>query len=242
MAKSDNKVKNSKKSKKDKTSKKNKSKKSKKEEQKTTPEPVQEQEPVVETPAETKETQTPTEVSTSTPTPADTPDDTPSEPNPADDCKVLQDRFSQLVQTLQARIEADKALLREVRELQRDVSKHHKVMVKTILKGGKKKKKKKSGNHKPSGITKPTGISDELCDFLGVDHGTLLARTEVTKRISAYYKEHSLQVPEDKRLIKPDKALKKLLKCGNEPFIMFKLQTFLKDHFIKTPAVAEASA
>ena len=61
----------------------------------------------------------------------------------------------------------------------------------------------------------------------------LFARTEVTKRISAYYKENNLQVPSDKRYIKPDEKLKKLLQCGDDAFVMFKLQTFLKPHFTK---------
>jgi hypothetical protein len=138
--------------------------------------------------------------------------------------------FSRVVDTLVSRIEEDRKLLKEVKELQKETAKRYATLEKIEVK--KANKKSKSKNNKPSGITKPTGISDELCEFLGIEKGTLVARTEVTKQIAAYYKEHDLQVPEDKRLIKADDKLRGLLNCGEEPFVMFKLQTFLKPHFL----------
>jgi hypothetical protein len=138
--------------------------------------------------------------------------------------------FARVVETLVLRIEEDRKLLKEVKELQKETTKRYTTLEKIEVK--KANKKSKSKNNKPSGITKPTGISDELCEFLGVEKGTLVARTEVTKQIAAYYKEHGLQVPADKRLIQADDKLRGLLNCGEEPFVMFKLQTFLKPHFL----------
>ena len=51
----------------------------------------------------------------------------------------------------------------------------------------------------PSGFAKPTPLSNEMCDFLGIPSGTELARTEVTKRVLAYVKENELQNKDNKR-------------------------------------------
>ena len=94
----------------------------------------------------------------------------------------------------------------------------------------------------PSGFAKPTLISDELCSFLGKPSGTEMARTEVTKSITAYIKEHSLQNAENKRRIMPDSALKTLLNVDDATELTyFNLQKYMKVHFPK-PASATASA
>ena len=63
-------------------------------------------------------------------------------------------------------------------------------------------------NKPPSGFAKPGPVSDELRSFLGLGKDELIARTEVTKKITEYCKEHNLQKAEDKRSIKTDAALK----------------------------------
>ena len=69
----------------------------------------------------------------------------------------------------------------------------------------KKFKRKANADNKdgvkkePSGITKPSPISTELADFLGLPHDTLLARTETTKLITTYVKSNDLQDPENRR-------------------------------------------
>jgi upstream activation factor subunit UAF30 len=52
-------------------------------------------------------------------------------------------------------------------------------------------------------------LSADLATFLGTER---LPRTEVTKRIWAYIKEHDLQDPSDKRNIVCDVALEKVLR------------------------------
>jgi chromatin remodeling complex protein RSC6 len=96
------------------------------------------------------------------------------------------------------------------------------------------RKKKASGNRAPSGFVKPTLITDELATFLGMTHGTLLARTEVSKEINRYIRENSLQDKENGRKIIPDAKLTTLLKIkeGDE-LTYFNLQKFMKHHFIK---------
>lgn len=92
----------------------------------------------------------------------------------------------------------------------------------------------------PSGFAKPTRLSTKLCAFLGVAPDTLLARTEVTRKINQYIKEHQLQDKEDKRKINPDNKLKTLLDGGDGPLTYFNLQARIKHHFPKSDAVVAA--
>lgn len=61
-------------------------------------------------------------------------------------------------------------------------------------------------------------MAPDLADFLGSE---VMPRTEVTKRIWAYIKEHDLQDPSDGRLIVCDAALEKVLK--RKTIHMFKM-------------------
>ena len=95
----------------------------------------------------------------------------------------------------------------------------------------------------PSGFAKPTLISDELCAFLGKPVGTEMARTEVTKSITAYIKEHSLQHSDNKRHIKPDSALKALLNVDDSTELTyFNLQKYMKVHFPKSAAASAGAS
>ena len=98
----------------------------------------------------------------------------------------------------------------------------------------KAKRRRKTGNRSPSGFVKPTLISSELAKFLGKPTGTEMARTEVTREINGYIREHSLQDKDNGRKINPDKALASLLKIknGNE-LTYFNLQRYMSPHFAK---------
>ena len=99
------------------------------------------------------------------------------------------------------------------------------------------KKKRRQGNRPASGFIKPTLISSELAKFLGQPEGTMLPRTDVTKSINAYIKEHKLQNPKNGREIFPDDTLRKLLKIpkGDE-LTFFNLQKYMSPHFAKASA------
>jgi chromatin remodeling complex protein RSC6 len=103
------------------------------------------------------------------------------------------------------------------------------------------RKNKNKGNRAPSGFVKPTKISEELAAFLGKEPGTLMARTDVTKQITAYIRSNSLQDKANGRLILADEKLKKLLnydeKAITDPaqhLSYFNLQRYLSGHFEKT--------
>lgn len=127
-------------------------------------------------------------------------------------------------------------LATEVRKCSKEHDKEIKIAIKQ--KGGKKEVDPNKPKRKPSGITKPALITDELADFLGVPHGTELSRPDVSKRIGAYIKEHDLQNPENKRIIFPDEAFGKLLRYdstieGIEQLSYFNMQKYLKIHYPK---------
>ena len=82
---------------------------------------------------------------------------------------------------------------------------------KEIAKNAKKTKKTKQKKLTLSGFAKPSLISPELAAFLGTEKDKMVARTDATKLVIAYVKEHNLQNPENKKQILPDEKLRKLL-------------------------------
>ena len=106
-----------------------------------------------------------------------------------------------------------------------------------------KRRQKAKGNRQPSGFVKPTLISAELAKFLGKANGTEMARTDVTKEINNYIREHNLQDKTNGRKIIPDKALKALLKVkDDDELTYFNLQRFMSPHFAKSGAKKVESA
>ena len=92
----------------------------------------------------------------------------------------------------------------------------------------------RSGNQN-SGFLKPVTISKEMAKFTGWNPSDLKSRVQVTKYICDYIKENQLQNPEDRREIRPDSKLRKLLKFdakkASAPLRYYSLQTYLKPHF-----------
>ena len=128
----------------------------------------------------------------------------------------------------------------DLRKLQKNMARH----VKENSRRNRKRKAPAGDRPKraPSGFAKPALISKELCSFLGKPAGTEMARTEVTKHLTSYIKEHNLQDQANKRKIVPDAALKKLLNVkASDELTYFNLQKYMKVHFPK-PASATASA
>ena len=69
-------------------------------------------------------------------------------------------------------------------------------------------------------------ITDELADVVGKGP---MPRTEVTKKIWVYIKQHNLQDPQAKRMIKPDAKLAKVL-GSMDPIDMFQMTKKLSQH------------
>jgi|LauGreSuBDMM15SN_2_FD.fasta_scaffold07763_3 chromatin remodeling complex protein RSC6 len=90
-------------------------------------------------------------------------------------------------------------------------------------------------NHKPHGFAIPSKVSYELCVFMGKEPGTLIARTEVTKKLTEYITLNGLQNPENKRQIIPDEHLMQLLgEDAKDVFLThFTMQKYMNRHFEK---------
>ena len=103
--------------------------------------------------------------------------------------------------------------------------------------------KKKARSKTLSGFAKPGFISAELCEFLNEPAETQMARTDVTKYLTKYIEQHKLQDDDNRRVIKPNAALAKLLDARDEDEITyFNLQSYMKRHYTNPNAVETASA
>ena len=131
------------------------------------------------------------------------------------------------------------ASFKEVQNLLKVLSKDYEKQQKIIEKA---QKKRQNAKNSPSGFAKPNKISDELCDFIGVPHGTEKSRTDITRFINSYVKEHNLNKPENKRFILPDEKLKKILNVGDKEDInYFILQKLISHHFPPSASKLAAS-
>ena len=140
-----------------------------------------------------------------------------------------QNEFSEVQDKLKAALGLIKELSSQVSRLEKRVTRDQKVMNKK-MKG--KTKRVVDPNKPPSGFAKPGKISDELRSFLSLGKDDLIARTEVTKRITKYCQENKLQKAEDRRTIHVDPPLRKLLRIPKgEQLTFFNLQKYMKIHY-----------
>ena len=129
-----------------------------------------------------------------------------------------------------------KELQGQLKVLSKDWEKQQKIIDKV-------QKKRQNAKNSPSGFAKPNKISDELCDFIGEPRGTEKSRTDITRFINAYIKEHSLNKPENKRFILPDDKLRKILNVdAKEEINYFILQKLISHHFPPSASKLAAAA
>ena len=136
---------------------------------------------------------------------------------------------------LAAKFAALATLMKETQSALKVLSKEYEKMKKTV---SKSERKRANARTNPNGFAKPALITDALCEFLSVPSGTEMSRTDVTRKINAYIKEHSLNKPENKRIILPDDKLRRILNVKpTEEVSFFSLQRFLSPLFVKKVVV-----
>lgn len=192
-------------------------------------------EPVESTPVQAELAQEQVVQATETPAPAT--ESTSTTSTDSTSVPSVNDEFTAVLAALNAVQKHVKELTAQVKGLQKHVAKEHRDLEKSSR--GRKKKGVDGDKPKraPSGFAKPTGLSSELCEFLGVPVDTQLARTDVTKQITTYVKEHELYNPENKKIILPDAKLGALLNVPSEEVLTyFNLQRYMKVHFQKASA------
>lgn len=92
---------------------------------------------------------------------------------------------------------------------------------KTPSKSASKKTSKKKTSSKQPSVT----LSKELSEIVG---SSSMSRPEATKQLWVYIKAHKLQDPKNKRMIRPDEKLAKVI--GKNPVDMMKLAGLLSKH------------
>lgn len=168
-----------------------------------------------------------------TPAPATTPAPVQAENVVQEAPASIESSMSEVLRTFADSIQALTASLNKMKA-------DYKALEKTVLREAKSmdkvnaKRNKNKGSRAPSGFVKPASISPQLAKFLGVDAGTKMARTDVTKMITSYVKEHKLQASDNGRRIIPDAKLKALLNVTDKDEVTyFNLQKYMKHHFVK---------
>ena len=152
----------------------------------------------------------------------------------------LVDLVDECVTLLDVEIEAKPANAKALRTLKKKIA----ALRSKVSKVTKKKSSTKApSTNTNSGFLKPVKISEEMAKFAGWSADVPKSRVDVTKYICNYIKENNLQNPEDRRQIVADPSLKKLLNfdpAKDGTLTYYKVQSFLKPHFIK-PVDATAS-
>lgn len=160
---------------------------------------------------------------------------------------------------LQTRIAAEIEKLREAEGKVRGIKFLRSIgkAIKTLHSDTKRVMKLKKRNNRKttveSGFLRPVKISKELAQFTGWDATQTYLRRNVTKHICNYIKDHHLYDEKDKRNILCDDKLKALLNYDaatvpmgkdGKPAVLnyFRLQKYLKPHFIKIEGVVKVEA
>jgi len=140
------------------------------------------------------------------------------------------EEFSAVVTELDTALTLVRNLKARVQKLEKQVHREHKILLKKA--NGKRARKPRDPNAPKSGFAKEGPVSAEMGKFLGLKKDGLISRTDVTKKIHEYCKAKDLQDPADKRHIKPDASLRKLLKMNkDDDLTFFNLQKYMKVHF-----------
>lgn len=114
-------------------------------------------------------------------------------------------------------------------------AKRIKDLEKAAAKGsGKKRRVANPEAKKNNGFNKPARVTPELAAFLGIPADQMISRTDVSKIVYNYIKEHNLQNPNNRTFINPDDKLKGLLKVpADQDLRYFNIQRYLAPHYIK---------
>ena len=131
-----------------------------------------------------------------------------------------------------------------------EVKRLEKKVARTVKDAGKRRKNRKveagasDVPRRPTAFEIPQNVSEDLNVFLGQPKGTQISRANVTKRVTAYAKEHSLM---NKHAINADATLLKLLNpsanlAEGETLTIFTLQKCLRNHYIKAVPAPVATA
>jgi hypothetical protein len=115
----------------------------------------------------------------------------------------------------------------------------YEMMVKKEQKQANKPKKER----KACGFAVAVPVSDIMCEFMEVEKGSMVARTDITKRLNAYIKANGLENPENRQQILPDERLWKILGVERAGVVIthFNIQKYINGHFLKKTVGSEGT-
>lgn len=122
----------------------------------------------------------------------------------------------------------------------RSLNKRVKTLKSDVTRVTRQRQKTTRKTNNNSGFLKPVKISRQMAEFTGWNPDELKSRVDVTRYICDYIKKNGLNDQKDKRNIKPDPKLSKLLgydpKRDEKDLTYFRLQAYMKPHFPKEEA------
>ena len=148
-------------------------------------------------------------------------------------------------------------ILSELTALRKDLDSLTRIVrkVKTTVEDPNGEKAAARRNNPNNGFNRPRQVTAELKKFLGLEPDATISRTDVTKGVYGYIREHNLKHPDNGKIIMPDANLKALLGTDDDTQITFtNIQKFISPHYVKddpkpaapvetpTPAPAEPEA
>ena len=163
----------------------------------------------------------------------------PATPAAAEGAEVAEEvRLESEVKSITARLlavrETVSELISEAKRLEKKSAKVQKLADKR-----RRRKVVEGEEGKPARVSIfqiPTGLTPELCAFMGRPAGSLESRSNVTKFITKYVSENNLKNKHD---INGDAKLLKLLRLTKEDKLTyFNLQKYLNVHYLKAVAPA----
>lgn len=171
-----------------------------------------------------------------------------SKPNVVvDDYSFSEEEFAKMPSTLMKAVRRTDAMLIQTEaarkaaiETNNEVKGIHSLLIRharKILKDSEKSDvtlESNSEKGKTRGFRRQCSISNEMCDFMGLEHGTNSSRVDVNKAINDYIKKHGLIDKENNaQHILPDEKLWSLLSDdakGNK-ITYFSIQKYIKHHY-----------
>ena len=141
--------------------------------------------------------------------------------------------FEQQIDEMLARKEDDRNRLKKDIQMLKLLKRNYMKQIRD----SKKFRKNRNDNgvrRQPSGFAQSSRIRDELCDFLGMPHGSSIARTEVTKKVIEYIKSHDLEKHDYRRNIQPDSFLEKLVGTPKERKLTMEKRSLIKPKTVVT--------
>ena len=162
----------------------------------------------------------------------------------------INEEFEEICQEVNSIKNSLTALMSKIRQYKKKVDKTIKDTGKDVVKTSKvpkekkekvpKEKKEKVPKEKkskneppPSAMTIPCSLSEALSKFLGKPSDSKMTRTEVTKELYKYIKDHNLQDQTKKMTIKPNQPLIDLLGIDEKQDVTyFNIQGLMNKHYL----------